>query len=48
MYRGLPSSSHANLPVAARTAEQVLCLPMYPDLSANTIQDVIDCVDQDC
>lgn len=33
MYRGLPSAEHARLPVAARAAQQVLCLPIYPALS---------------
>jgi dTDP-4-amino-4,6-dideoxygalactose transaminase len=33
MYRGLPSASRANLPVAAAAAEKVLCLPIFPDLS---------------
>ncbi|MFO1418092.1 MAG: DegT/DnrJ/EryC1/StrS family aminotransferase [Methylotetracoccus sp.] len=32
MYRGLPSAAPANLPVARRIAEQVLCLPIYPGL----------------
>ena len=33
MYRGLPSAAPELLPVASRIAEQVLCLPIYPDLS---------------
>ena len=33
MYRGLPSASVANLPVAVRAADQVLCLPIYPGLT---------------
>lgn len=33
MYRDLPSAAPGNLPVAARAAEQILCLPIYPDLS---------------
>lgn len=33
MYRGMPSAAHANLPVAKRLAEQIICLPIYPDLS---------------
>jgi len=33
MYRGLPSSRRDNLPVATATAKQVLCLPIYPNLS---------------
>jgi len=31
-YSKLPSASVENLPVAALAAEQVLCLPIYPDL----------------
>lgn len=31
-YRGLPSAAPANLPVATKTATQVLCLPMFADL----------------
>lgn len=42
MYRGLPSSAPALLPHAARAAEQVLCLPIYPDLSVADQQRVID------
>ncbi|MFA7604328.1 MAG: DegT/DnrJ/EryC1/StrS family aminotransferase [Novosphingobium sp.] len=34
MYRGLPSSRPINLPNATRMANEVLCLPMYPDLDA--------------
>jgi dTDP-4-amino-4,6-dideoxygalactose transaminase len=33
MYRGLASAAAANLPVANRIANQVLCLPIYPDLN---------------
>jgi dTDP-4-amino-4,6-dideoxygalactose transaminase len=33
MYRGFPSSAHSNLPVAKKIAEEVICLPIYPDLS---------------
>src|SRR5262249_52382877 len=40
MYRGLSSSSPANLPVATGIAEQVLCLPIYPNL-CRTEQDGI-------
>ena len=37
-YRGLPSAVPGNLPVATRTAEQVICLPIYPGLT-NDDQD---------
>jgi dTDP-4-amino-4,6-dideoxygalactose transaminase len=40
MYRGLPSAARANLPVAARAAEQVLCLPIYPALSDTDVERV--------
>lgn len=32
MYLSLPSSAHENLPVASTIAEEVLCLPIYPEL----------------
>ncbi|MEG0937452.1 MAG: DegT/DnrJ/EryC1/StrS family aminotransferase [Comamonas sp.] len=44
MYRGLPSSGHARLPVAARAAEQVLCLPIYPSLSAEQQETVVNAI----
>ena len=44
MYRNLPSAAAANLPVATRAAQQIVCLPIYPDLSAEDQQRVIDVV----
>ncbi len=32
-YRGLPSAKPANLPVATRVAQEILCLPMFADLT---------------
>jgi len=43
-YRSLPSANKENLPVATKVAEQVICLPIYPDLdilSVNIICDII-------
>jgi dTDP-4-amino-4,6-dideoxygalactose transaminase len=40
-YRGLPSSASANLPVANRIAERVLCLPIYPALTEGDVRRVI-------
>ena len=40
MYRGLPSANPANLPVATRTAEQVICLPIYPHLSLHDVDRI--------
>ena len=41
-YRGLESADPANLPVATRIAEQVLCLPMFPDLEPEVQDRVIE------
>jgi dTDP-4-amino-4,6-dideoxygalactose transaminase len=40
MYRGLPSASRDNLPVASLAAQQVLCLPMYPDLPLASVEHI--------
>jgi len=37
-YRGLESSNLNNLRVAKRIADQVICLPIYPDLKLKTIE----------
>ena len=42
MYAHLPSADPARLPVATRAAEQVLCLPIYPDLPPGTVERVVD------
>jgi dTDP-4-amino-4,6-dideoxygalactose transaminase len=41
MYRGLASASTANLPVAHKTAEKVLCLPIYPALSEEEQERIV-------
>ena len=41
MYRGLPSAAAGNIPVATRLAEQILCLPIYPDLSDADVDRII-------
>jgi dTDP-4-amino-4,6-dideoxygalactose transaminase len=42
MYRGLPSAAHDNLPVARKIAQQVLCLPIYPDMRPDQVDRVLD------
>lgn len=37
MYRGLSSSDRANLPIARQASLEVLCLPIYPDLSHDLV-----------
>ena len=40
MYRGLPSAHRENLPVATRAAQQILCLPIYPDLDMVVVAEI--------
>ena len=42
MYRGLESAKPENLPVAKRVSSSVICLPIYPDLSDEDIQRVVE------
>ena len=42
MYRGLPSAHRDNLPVASAAAQQVLCLPIYPDLPMTAVEAITD------
>lgn len=44
MYRGLPSAAPSNLPYAKEVAEQILCLPIYPNLAEDDQQKVIQVV----
>lgn len=43
-YKQLPSADPQNLPVAVRVSQQVLCLPIYPDLTNEELLFVIDCI----
>ena len=36
-YKGLPSAEPSNLPVAEKIANQILCLPIYPDLAEEDV-----------
>jgi dTDP-4-amino-4,6-dideoxygalactose transaminase len=40
MYRSLPSSSPSNLPCASQATQQILCLPIYPDLEIEVIDEI--------
>ena len=40
MYRHLPTATKGNLPMATRLAEQVICLPMYAELSEEIIKKI--------
>lgn len=40
MYRGLPSAHKENLPVATAAAQQVMCLPIHPDLELSVVDEI--------
>ena len=42
MYRGLASASLENLSHAKRISEQIICLPIYPDLELETVSRICD------
>ena len=39
-YRGLASANPANLPISTKTAEQVICLPIYPELKIIDVENI--------
>lgn len=44
MYSTLPSATPDNLPNAAMVAQQVLCLPIYPALTADDVARIADLI----
>ena len=43
-YKNLESSNPANLPVATRIADEVICLPMYYGLTEEDVERVVKCI----
>lgn len=43
-YNGLESSSKENLPIAHKLADNVICLPMYADLTDEDVERIIEVV----
>ncbi|KAF0200316.1 MAG: DegT/DnrJ/EryC1/StrS [Bacteroidetes bacterium] len=43
-YRGLSSSRPDNLPIATKIAEQVICLPIYPELSFDIVKSISEII----
>lgn len=41
IYKGLDSALPGKMPIAERIAEQVICLPIYPDLEVGSIEKII-------
>ncbi len=44
MYKNIPSSSAANLPVATKISNQILCLPIYPNLENKDVDKIISTI----
>lgn len=43
-YKGLPSATSENLPVATRIADEVICLPMHHGLSDEDLSRILDLI----
>jgi len=43
-YRGLPSARKDNLPIAEKVADQVICLPIFPELTHENVNDICDII----
>ena len=43
-YRGLHSSKPKNLPIATKVANQVICLPIYPELDMSDVQRIVNII----
>jgi dTDP-4-amino-4,6-dideoxygalactose transaminase len=44
MYRGLPSAYAKNLPIAKQIADQILCIPIYPDLEYQVQEQIVEII----
>lgn len=44
MYRGIPSAQRDLLPVATAAAQKVLCLPIYPNLTSQDQDRIIELI----
>ena len=43
-YRGLPSATPDNLPVATKMANEVICLPMHHAMTGEDVERVVNCI----
>ena len=43
-YKGLTSANRENLPIANRISEQVICLPIYPDIEEAAVKRIINVI----
>jgi dTDP-4-amino-4,6-dideoxygalactose transaminase len=47
-YNSLPSAAPENLPIATDVASKVLCLPIYPELSTEDLDKVVNSIKEAC
>ncbi len=47
-YRGLASALPGKMPIAEKVTEQVICLPLYPELPTDTVDYICGLVKQMC
>lgn len=47
-YSSLPSAAPENLPTATNVAGKVLCLPIYPELSVEDVNKVVNSIKEAC
>ncbi|MFW5879381.1 MAG: DegT/DnrJ/EryC1/StrS family aminotransferase, partial [bacterium] len=46
MYKSMESANPAHLPVASKAAEEVICLPIYPDLEEEDVERIINMINE--
>lgn len=46
-YKGLPSAKTDNLPVATQVAKEIICLPIYPELSFEDVERICQIIKQE-
>ena len=44
MYKGLDSANPNNLKVAENIAQKVICLPIYPELNIDKVQEIVELI----
>jgi dTDP-4-amino-4,6-dideoxygalactose transaminase len=44
MYKEMASAHQNNLPIATEVAKQVLCLPIYPELGDDELNQITEIV----
>ena len=43
-YRGLDSAQPGKMPVAEKVTEQVICLPIYPGIASDNLQQIVEII----